>query len=452
MAIVRLEPQIPAWGEFATLPQIKTVMVELRSGQLYNPTLLVERLLENPRLLGAVNTRINGLLSSKIEWEPGKNNREGRRAARDAYVDFPLMAPTPQRRQFAKSSLLLGFGLAQRVPFPLEMVPSGRSLFRLRPYWSGFANWSWSDDCYKVRERDGAISDVRSPSFDLGLGILPSESQWVVAEPNGEHSWREGLILGLYKAAFGHDLSLGYLNTAAMKFGVGVTKVKFPTPRNDEEKALQAQFIKDYRAIGSNGAIPLQQREDGTGGYDLEPFEFQNGGGADVIDRALNTAAIAMAIVLLGHNLTTEVKGGSYAAAGVGEYIRTDIKVSDAGVEWATLGPQLICPWAEANYRDPEVAPRACYVADPPTVNKQRAETLNQLAMATREFRANVPRADVNALCEQFGIPLLDETQVQVPATPPAPGAPPPPTTDPESDAEDAAEGGEPADPQEDTA
>lgn len=451
MAIVRLEPQIPAWGEFATLPQIKSVMVELRSGQLYNPTLLVERLLENPRLLGAVNTRINGLLSSKIEWEPGKNNREGRRAARDIEVDFPRMAPTPQRRQFAKTSLLLGFGLGQRVPIPPEMVPSGRELYRLRPYWSGFAAWNWATDAYRVQARDGEFIDVRSPSFDIGAGLAPADSQWIVAEPNGEYSWREGLILGLYKAAFGHDLSLNYLNTAAMKFGVGVTKVKFPTPRNDEEKALQAQFIKDYRAIGSNGAIPLQQREDGTGGYDLEPFEFQNGGGADVIDRALNTAAIAMAIVLLGHNLTTEVKGGSYAAAGVGEYIRTDIKVSDAGVEWATLGPQLICPWAEANYRDPEVTPRACYVADPPTVNKQRAETLNQLAMATTALRANVPRADVNALCEQFGIPLLDETQVQVPATAPVPGAPPP-APDPESPGEGDAEGGEPADPMEDTA
>lgn len=431
MSRLNVEMQLPAWAEFATLSQIKSVIVELRSGGLYNPTLLMEKMLENPRLLGAVNTRINGLLSAEIRWEPIRNNRAARKAAREAAEDFRLMAPVPQRRQFARAGLLLGFGLAQRVPF--ASPTSERDLFRLRPYWPGWTRWDWHRDVYQVAVRDGAPVDVRSPSFDLGMAP-PSDSPWIVHEPNGEYSWREGLLLGLYKAVFGHDLATGYLNTAAMKHGVGITTVEYPQPITDDDKQFVKDFANDFQSLGSNGVIPLPQR-DGGEGYKLKPFEFVGGNGNEVIDRALNIAAVAMAIVLLGHNLTTEVKGGSYAAAGIGEFIRSDIKTNDGQSEAATLLPQLMAPWAEANYGDPELAPKCCYVTDPPAANKAMADTLYQLSAAVREFRNSASRADTDALLERFGIPLLDPSQVQVPAGMPTIGAPPD-----GADAEDAAD------------
>jgi len=441
MSRPQVELQLPAWAEFATLSQVKNVISELRAGSFYNPTLLIERMLENPRLLGAVNTRINGLLSAEIRWEPIRNNRAARKAAREATEDFRLMAPAPQRRQFARAGLLGGFALAQRVPF--DSPTSERSLFRLRPYWSGWAMWDWSRDVYRVARRDGDPVEVRSPSFDLGMRAL-TDSPWVVHEPNGEYSWREGLILGLYKSVFGHDLATGYLNTAAMKYGVGITTVEYPEPQNDDDKKFAKDFAKDFRAIGSNGFVPLPQREDGIG-YKLKPFEFAGGNGNEVIDRALNIAAVAMAIVLLGHNLTSEVKGGSFAAAGVGEFIRSDIKTNDGMTEAATLVPQLMAPWAAANYGDPELAPKACYVTDPPAANKARADTLYQLSAAIREFRNSTSRADTDALLESFGVPLLDVAKVQVPAETPMPPGAPHEAADAE-DAADATDSNEPAD------
>src|SRR5438874_2439539 len=94
-------------------------------------------MLWNPRLRGAVGTRLNGLIATQVRWEPARNSRDAKRAARDMAVDWPLMAPTPQRQQFGKWGLLLGLSFAQRVPMPTWT--SGRRLFRLRPYWPGWA-------------------------------------------------------------------------------------------------------------------------------------------------------------------------------------------------------------------------------------------------------------------------------------------------------------------------
>ena len=108
--------------------------------------------------------------------------------------------------------------------------------------------------------------------------------------------------------------------------------------------------------------IPLEQRSEGEANFDVETLEY-TGTGFQCIADTMNSNAVALAILLLGHNLTTEIKGGgSYAAAGVGEYIRDDKKHDDSDIERTWAEPQIVAPWAEANYGDPSVAPVLEYV------------------------------------------------------------------------------------------
>src|SRR6185295_15409159 len=158
-------------------------------------------------------------------------------------------------------------------------------------------------------------------------------------------------------------------------------------------------------------------------------FEF-NGQGFQVISDTMNANAVALAILMLGHNLTTEIKGGgSYAAAGVGEYIRDDIKHDDASTEWAVFGGQLARPYCLLNYGDPELAPKARYVTDSAAVNRSMAQMLFAIAQAIQYLKLNVPRFDVDAFCEEWNIPLLPAGQVQVPAAAPTAPVPPAPPT-----------------------
>ena len=421
---VELAPALPVTTEFSTLPMIRRAIVGHDEGHFNRAAILFERMCWNIRVRAAFDTRLAGLASTSIQWRPSQENRLARKAAKEIAEDWPFMAPTPQRKQMVRWGLGLGIAFAQRAE--MASPTSRRKLFRLRPYWPGWANWIQAEDIYRVQARHGRYIDLKS-SCESVLAADPYASPWIVHEPFGELSFREALIHALFRAFFGHEGSERDMGRASEKHGIGMAVLKFPEGAN----AVDVQNVaRGFKYSGAEGVVPLPSRADEADGgkvpqWSLEPFEFTGGNGNELIFQSLNTFAIAFAIVILGHNLTTEVKGGSYAAADIGDHIRSDKKFEDGAGEDATYRPQLIQPWALVNYGDPEVAPIAHYIIDPPSVNKLRAETLFQLGQAISQFSAETG-VNKRALCEQFQLPMNPETQVQVPsALPQAPVTPP---------------------------
>lgn len=438
---IYVEPPVPVSTEFTTIPQVRAVIDQHVTGRFRVSTLLTERMLWNPRLRAAVNTRLSGLLAAEVKFDPARENRDARRAAREFAEDWPAMAPAPVRRQYKKWSILLGLAFGQRA---LRLSPtSGRHLYRLRPYWPGFASWYWAEGGYRIQTHDAGVVDTKSPILKdvsapsptmTGL-INPSEQPWVIDEPNGENSWREAMILAAWRPFMGHEFASRDQNRNSEKNGIGAVKVKYPRGEGPQHKESLGKFLHGVGTMGSEGKIPCEQRPNNEPSYDVEPFEF-NGTGNGAISDALGANAVALAILFLGHNLTTEIKGGgSYAAAGVGEYIRDDIKHDDAANEWAVFGPQLARPYCLLNYGDPDLAPRARYITDSTAVNRAQAQMFTAISQAIQFLRMNVPRFDVDAFCEQWRIPLLPIGSVQVPAAP----APTNPTTAPAPAVQEAA-------------
>lgn len=439
---IYVEPPIPLSTEISDVYSVRGIIRQLDIGIFRQPALLLERMLWNPRLRAVVETRLAGVIASDIRFKPARNNKDCRRAAKELAQDWPLMMSAPMRKQMAKSGLFLGLGVGQRV---LDKSPiTGRAVFKLRPYWTGFAQWYWAARCYRIQTFDVGVTDAQTPSLDpalikqsayssfLGATKKPSETPWVISEPFGMNSYREGLMHAAWRPWLGHEWSMRDQARASEKYGIGVLKAKYPRGSGDEHKAAIERYTRGLRSLGSEGVIPLEQRSEGEANFDVETLEY-TGTGFQCIADTMNSNAVALAILLLGHNLTTEIKGGgSYAAAGVGEYIRDDKKRDDSDIEKTWAEPQIIAPWAEANYGDPSVAPVLEYVTDSPTVNLHRAQMINSLAMATQYLRANVPRVDCEALAEQFDLPMLDESvTVQVPAAPTAAPAQPAPAKEP---------------------
>lgn len=449
-----VEPPIPTSTEFTDVASVRAVIAQLDRGTFRVPALLTERMMMNPRLRAVVETRMAGLIATDIEWQPSQNNRDGRRAAKEAEEDFRFIASAPMRKQMAKWGLFLGFSVAQRAWD--TNTATGRNCPRVRPYWPGFAYWYWAQQCYRIQTYTGGMMAVGTPNQLPAIvedqartfGNLTVEtvatSPWVISEPFGVNSYREGLIHAAWRPWLGHDWSMRDQARASEKHGIGMAKFVMPRGTGDEWKAANARFIAAFRGVGAEGVIPVEQDEDGRR-QDLEPFEF-NGSGFQAISDTMNSCAVSLAILFLGHNLTTEIKGGgSYAAAGVADYIRDDKKREDAEIEWSWLGPQVMTAWALENYGDPALAPIAKYVTDAPTVNEKRAVMVNQIAMAVTQLRAHMPDADLRGLLDQFRIPLHPEgTIVALPAALPGQTAdgdalppPPPPGSEPPKDDED---------------
>jgi hypothetical protein len=430
---VHVEPPIPTTTEFCTVDQVRSVINQLDLGAFRMPSLLLERMMWNPRLRAVVNTRFAGLIATELRFKPSRNNKDARRAAKDFGEDWKLIAPASMRKQMLVRALFLGFSPGQRVP---DLSPTTkRHIFKLRPYWPGFASWYWAEQAYRIQTFEAGVVSASTPTVDrkpiektvfspLLNGVQPaSSSPWVICEPFGVNSFRDAIMHAAWRPWLGHEWSMRDQARASEKHGIGVIKYKYPRGEGTQHKEAIAKAERGLRRMGSEGVQPLEQRgkdaQDGPG-FDIEPFEF-NGTGFQAISDTMNSNAVAFAILLLGHNLTTEIKGGgSYAAVGVADYIRDDVKYDDGSTEGDYARPQLAMPWAMANYGDPGLAPIFEYVTDSPAVNLSRAQMIQYLALAIAQLKANLPQADLEQLAEQFDIPILavkGKAQIQVPQT-----------------------------------
>jgi hypothetical protein len=416
---IRREPAIPVASAYTNVKTVREVVRRLDAGDIYEAALLVEQMLWNPRLRGVLETRLNGLMSTSIRWEPGRDNTAGRRAAKAIKEDWPLIADEPTRKQFHEWGLMLGVCPAQRAWF--RCGSTGREIPRLQVFHPQWMTWNWAKRVYQIQTLDDGIIEVESPTLVGGDDALPD---WVIHEPFGVHSWRRGLIHAAWYAWLGHEWAARDQARASEKLGIGILKAKYPfgTADSDDTKA----FVRGLRSVNSEGVVPCGETSDGRK-YDAEPLEF-TGTGYDMILRTKDSKAVDLAVLFLGHNLTTEAKGGSYAAANVGDLIRGDIKGFDAYAEAATYRRQLLAPWAERNFGDPELAPIPVYETDPPALNLTAAQTLQALGGAMISF-AKFPEVERRALFERFRVPMNDATEPQQPITtdPAAAPAPQPP-------------------------
>src|SRR5690606_33678394 len=99
------------------------------------------------------------------------------------------------------------------------------------------------------------------------------------------------------------------------------TKVgRHPGGATKEEKDA---FLSDMRAMASSAAVVVPD------GWNIELLEAKVGSG-EVFAKLIEWANKAMSVAVLGQNLTTDVEGGSHAAAQVHENVRQDLIDSDA--------------------------------------------------------------------------------------------------------------------------
>jgi hypothetical protein len=404
------DPMLPIPTEFRTVAAARHAVLSHDEGFLYNGALLADRMSWNPRVWSVLQTRTNGLIATHVDWKPGRNNRDGRRALAAWREDYPRMVSTGARKQRAWYGLMLGAAFLQRAP---EWNPeTGRVLYRLQPYWPGWAAWYHGRRTYQIQIYEGLPVDVPSPA--LGGKIDPTESPWYVYEPNGPYSWRWGLIHPLWYAWYVCDRAIRDGARFSEKHGIGVMLADIPDGSGEEYQAATDRFVGKLRTMGSEGVVPCKKGREGEGDQNVRPLEFTAGTGWQGIQDTRNACNVDIAVAGLGHNLTTEVKGGSFAAAGVGEYIRSDFKEHDARGEIAHDIEQLGRPWALANFGDPDLAPIAEAETDPPAADQAAATALSLigqfLASAPEEIRA---RIDIDALFDRFRVALKDQGKAQ---------------------------------------
>jgi hypothetical protein len=145
----------------------------------------------------------------------------------------------------------------------------------------------------------------------------------------------------------------------------------------------------------------------------------------DLFDKQIRLADNAIAIAIRGGNLTTQVDGGSRAAAEVQER-GGDLanRKSDAGAWSETTRSHGLTWWAGSNFGDRQLAPWAVYATDPEEDRKEKAETMNLALNGAEKAEALGFDVDRKAFADTFSLGgFLKPGEKREPEPDPAPGS-----------------------------
>jgi phage gp29-like protein len=386
---------------------IKAAFTQAEGGYIRSLAELCDNILGDDRVGAVFETRIGGLLGLDINFEASGDGRRRGRAVKalEAGEDWWAAFPETELQQFLTMGRLLGVSFAQINPTEHE----GRFVPRIEVWHAKNTRYDWPTRQWFAKIDSGAREEP----------IEPGNGQWIVYTPYGAfRPWALGLWRGLARWWLLKSYAQDDAGRRSEKSGLAVV-----TDDEEHDKDIRIEIANDMFDAGSNGTIVFPK---GFDAHMLESKETIAQNQGTIVDMA----NVAIAVSVLGQNLTTEVSGGSFAAAKVHNKVEIQRIRSDAETASTVLHDQALEWWAEFNFGDRRLAPWPIWATDPPTDQVERATVLKTLSEALAGFDALGLAMDVADIEADFGVKLK-----KVPR--PEPVAPPqakPPTPDQETE------------------
>jgi len=293
--------------------------------------------------------------------------------------------------------------LAERVP-DAERPLGERSTPALKIWHPRWLRYQWATDTWHLTTRDGEIE------LDLCSG------RWILYMPYGSHrpwaygAWRALALPWILKAFAVRDRARHseVLGSAAR---VGIA------PQGAEEKQRRKWLSEIIRMARDHAAVlPF--------GYDIKMVEANSTARGEIYSTQIEWADRAIAITLAGQFVTTEGTKG-FSNGDIHDAIRLDLIRFTAESLSDCLYQGGLVHWANDNHGRSD-APFVRWDTSPPEDKQALANAFTGLGNAIKSLdEALKParkRCDAVAMCNKFGIPLVD-VQADDAATSSAPDA-----------------------------
>lgn len=379
-----------SFSGFDSLFSVKAAIRELELGQLARPAVLLDAMTRDDALGGALKRRAEALPSLPLSVEKG-TGRHAQYVADSLGKDFEKMAPDSELASLVQWGITLGVGFAE-VKWKLN---SSRWMPRLR-VWHPWA-FHYRHDLEKWFGTD------QNGTFE----VTPGNGQWVVYEPYGRKGFLRASVRELYMPWLLRQWGQRDSGRYSEVYGSPIRKGYVP---RDASKETVDAFMRELAALGNETSITLPRGINGQPGFDLELLEAR-GDGMDQFLALINNAKTDIRVAILGQNLTTEVSGGSYAAAKVHESVRNDLLQADADKLSDCINEQLVLPWAVFNFGTQEIAPKICWNTQPPEDKKTEGDAMAALAAGLVAMKAAGVNLDIDKIIEAKGYPVSEPSE-----------------------------------------
>lgn len=416
--------QVTAW----TVTKVRRAIDAHERGDFSMSAQLVDAMGRDDRIAACLGTRLRALTSKSgaafsVEPAEGVPESIARPLADDVSAWWLSQVPEATTARILRDGIMLGVSISR-----VEWETGDQWLPRLTPWPMQHVSWDDTEGGYAVQAKEGRFI-VRS-----------DDPAWLIYTPSGlDRAWMSGLVRSLGLPFMYRTLSYRDWGRFSERHGLPIIKIKEPpTWAADDRDA----FASSLSRMGSEGVVQLPQSGDGAA-FDVELLEARSTSWQS-FEAWRSDLATSIAIMLLGQNLSTEVKGGSMAAARVQDRVRTDYLASDAETLSTCYRAGLLIPWLSFNRAGVahDAAPWLTWDTTTPTDAKDEAAAMLGSAQAMQAFRKLGLRVDYAALAERMGIPMLpgdamdddepDETEPPAAVRPPEDDAD---ETEPDDDA-----------------
>ncbi len=357
------------------------------------------------RVNGVLSTRVNALLGRPVQIAPANDSPRAKEIAEALEGVWEKMFPLDQLAALQRWAIHIGAAPAELL---WDTDAAGAWVPTIKVWHPRYLYWRWDTYSFLIVTADGQLQ------------LEPGDGKWVLLTPGGRHQrgWMSGTVRSLAIPWLIRTWAYRDWARYSEVHGQPTRKAIAPAEALKEDKD---RFYREIRDIGSEPTVLLLRNEAGEGfDYELEEAAAQTWDGFEAL---IGKTETSIAIAVLGQNLTTE--GGPHVGtADVQDEVRRDYLRADATSLAGALREQVIRPWCEFNYGDPELAPIPSWDVEPPKDHQAAALALETAGAALTTLNAALAssgkRVDIDAFAEQFDVPVVD-------APVPAPGAFPPP-------------------------
>lgn len=162
-----------------------------------------------------------------------------------------------------------------------------------------------------------------------------------------DYTWRRGAMRAAIIPSFIKRNGLKFWMTLAERFGMPQPYAVLPEGEDDDGESsdsLVAATKKSLQNLGRIWSMVVSH------GIEIKSIPGAGNVNGDVHKELIQWANTAQSIGLLGQNLTTEVSGGSFAAAESHRYVAGDIHLADSVELGETITQQLVEPIVRYNW------------------------------------------------------------------------------------------------------
>lgn len=414
-------PLITNWRITDNVSQLREILRQHEQGYFLESSVFWEECLSDPRIGAVIDTRIGGLLSADLHFQPAfEHARKAQKLAdmlgghdqtEDDGLWLHMMDPDVAAELLKwKIGLGVAYGPITWTTTDGEWIP------RVTPWHPRFLRWDWSRWQFAVVCWNEPV--VYLPRTDEEAR---SDGKWFFW--GGYRSWMTGLVRSLGMAYIDRQWEERDWARYCEKYGLNIVEGKVPGTATDQEKA---DFHAALANLGNEPTITTpqgRQKDDASFGLEIHECTAQ---GWQTFKTRKEALDVDIAVRVLGQNLTTEVKGGSLAASKVHEGIRGDVKRRDAHF-FKACREQLLCWWAFYNFGDPELAP---YPRPELTSALDPVDEATQLLTIMQALQIAPVELDQAAIMDAHGLPAregaeLEQAKQERAAMQPTPGEQP---------------------------